>query len=339
MKSEANAHLQGTYAPQSMGIEKSTSLSGIRLGLCCLFSREDICFKTHTAKHLLKLSRTERLKRLSATIMSNIRSLEKAVNFCHTHSIGSFRINSRILPLKTHPEAGYLLSELPNKSELFSGIIAVGSLARNNNIRLTFHPDQFTLLSSVDGAVTKRSVDELLYHLEIAELLGADVITLHGGGAYGDKKSALQRVARHISQLALPLKEKLALENDDRIYTPEDLLPLCKKMEIPLVYDVHHHRCNPDGLSEEEATEKALATWNREPLFHISSPKDGWEGAGKRSHDDLINIDDFPDCWKNLSITVEVEAKAKEVAVLQLMRGLSEGRMASSNEEHLARSA
>ena len=33
---------------------------------------------------------------------------------------------------------------------------------------------------------------------------------------------------------------------------------------------------------------------------------------------------DFPQCWKGLPLTVEVEAKAKEVAVLKLMRQLAE---------------
>jgi len=87
---------------------------------------------------------------------------------------------------------------------------------------------------------------------------------------------------------------------------------------IPLVYDVHHHRCNPDGLSVEEATNQAIATWNREPLFHISSPLEGWKGPKPSRHHDFINVRDFPQCWHDLDVTVEVEAKAKEVAVQQL---------------------
>ena len=167
----------------------------LRLGLCCLFSRENIKFKTHTAKHLSKFSRKEQLSRLSATVLLNVLALEKAVAFCVENSIGSFRINSRILPLKTHPGIGYQLSELPEIAEILSTIEEVSTLARTKDIRLTFHPDQFTLLSSADREVTRRSVDELLYHLEVAELLGVDVIILHGGGAYGDKKAALTRVA------------------------------------------------------------------------------------------------------------------------------------------------
>ncbi|MEZ6047378.1 MAG: hypothetical protein R3C11_17705 [Planctomycetaceae bacterium] len=61
------------------------------------------------------------------------------------------------------------------------------------------------------------------------------------------------------------------MENDDVTYTPADLLPLCQETGIPLVYDAHHHRCNADDLSEEEATQAALQTWNREPMFHLSA--------------------------------------------------------------------
>jgi UV DNA damage endonuclease len=29
-------------------------------------------------------------------------------------------------------------------------------------------------------------------------------------------------------------------------------LPVCRSTGIPLVYDVHHHGCNPDELSIEQ---------------------------------------------------------------------------------------
>ena len=88
------------------------------------------------------------------------------------------------------------------------------------------------------------------------------------------------------------------------------------------MYDVHHHRCNSDNISEAKATEQAIATWNREPLFHISSPIEGWDGPKPQRHHDFIDIQDFPKVWHELDVTVEVEAKAKEVAVLKLKRQL-----------------
>jgi UV DNA damage endonuclease len=99
---------------------------------------------------------------------------------------------------------------------------------------------------------------------------------------------------------------------------------------------VHHHRCNPDGLAEDEATARAIATWNREPLFHISSPIEGWQGPKPARHHDFIDLKDFPRGWQSLRLTVEVEAKAKEVAVLKLKRQLE--RRANRTEPNAHRS-
>ncbi|MBN1834758.1 MAG: hypothetical protein JW820_02845, partial [Spirochaetales bacterium] len=116
------------------------------------------------------------------------------------------------------------------------------------------------------------------------------------------------------------------LENDDRVYTPAEILPVCADTGTPLVYDVHHHRCLEDGLSVQEATTRALATWNREPLFHLSSPRGGWNAPNPRRHDDYIDPEDLPPEWLRLgqarNFTIEVEAKAKELAVLRLAAAL-----------------
>ena len=84
--------------------------------------------------------------------------------------------------------------------------------------------------------------------------------------------------------------------------------------------------CLPDDLSIEKATEISLGTWDREPLFHISSPKDGWNASNIKKHHDFIDINDFPPTWLSMDITVEVEAKAKEVAIGRLMAELNMAR-------------
>ncbi len=98
---------------------------------------------------------------------------------------------------------------------------------------------------------------------------------------------------------------------------------MCEQLDLPLVYDVHHHRCHGDGLGIGSATTLAIETWNREPLFHVSSPRNGWEAVNTRSHSDYIDPNDFPALWLELDITVEVEAKAKELAVHKLKRELA----------------
>ena len=77
-------------------------------------------------------------------------------------------------------------------------------------------------------------------------------------------------------------------------------------------------------MGDREAIDLTLNTWNREPLFHISSPINGWKSKDIRPHHGYININDFPKYWRNLDATVEVEAKAKELAVLKLQREIND---------------
>lgn len=298
-------------------------MTAIRWGLCCLFKEEPIHFGIRQATHLAKFDRNRQLEMVSATILANGHALLAAIAYCADAGIGAFRVNSRIFPLKTHPQVGYRLADLPDYVAIEQTYRQAAEQARRHNIRLSFHPDQFTLLSSPDAGVTARSLAELAYHAEAAEYIGADVLTLHGGGAYGDKPAALTRLTEAILRLPEPVRSRLALENDDRIYAPEDLLPICAATGVPFVYDVHHHRCLPDNLTVDQATERALATWNREPLFHLSSPREGWSGANPRPHHDFIDIRDLPECWRSLRVTVEVEAKAKELALHRLRNDLA----------------
>jgi UV DNA damage endonuclease len=264
----------------------------------------------------------ERRRKLASLCLANAAALLEALRWCAAHGVGCFRIVSSILPMKTHPVAGYRVDDLPNAADVVAAFRRCGEFARMHDVRLTFHPDQFIVLNSPREEVVRKSLEDLEYHAEVSEWVGADVVNIHGGGAYGDKGAALERLARALDRLSHSARSLLTLENDDKIFTPSDLLPLCRAAGVPLTYDVHHHRCLPDRLTVEEATHQARATWNREPLFHVSSPESGWSGADPSKHDDWIALEDFPACWKALDVSVEVEARAKELAVLRLMRDL-----------------
>ena len=298
----------------------------LRLGLVCKFEQAPIRFRTTTATSLLRMEREAALEKLARLVEENALALQQALVYCQANGIGSFRINSNILPVKTHPEAGYAVADLPHADRLVALFRDCGTYAAEHNLRLVFHPGQFTLLSSPDAGVTARSVADIEYHAEVAEWVGADVINIHGGGAYGSKEEALSRVRANLALLSPPARSRLTFENDDTVYMPADLLPLCREEGVPFVYDVHHHRVLADGLDEAQVTAQALATWNREPLFHISSPKGGWNEGNPAHHHDYINPVDFPASWKRLAaerdLTVEVEAKAKESAVLALLHAL-----------------
>jgi len=290
----------------------------IRLGLCCLFRDEPIRFRTTTATAVSRMKRPDALAKLSGLCLANADALLLALRYCADHGIGCFRVNSQILPLKTHPTCGYEIAELPDGDEIVRRFKACGRFAKSHSLRTCFHPDQFVVLNSPRPEVVESSIRELEYQATVAAWIGADVINIHAGGAYGDKQKALAVFVGNLGRLSAKVRTRLTVENDDRIFTPADLLPVCRATRIPLVYDVHHHRCNPDGMSIEQATRKAARTWNREPLFHLSSPIEGWGGPNPMRHHDFIDVADFPACWRRKAITVEVEAKAKEVAVAKL---------------------
>lgn len=297
----------------------------MRFGLCCIFAREAIRFRGTTARALRGLSRAEQCARLSAICLDNAKSLLAAVQTVHRLGIGAFRVTTPFLPRYTHPEVGYTLDDLPAGEEIRATLAEVNQLRSSLDIRLSFHPDQFVSISSLRDDVVRKSVAELEYQGLLAELIGADVINIHAGGRQGGKDAALQRLTDNFALLSERVSSRLTLENDDLSYTVEDLVPLCDRLGIPLVYDVHHHRCNPDGLSVKEATRRAIATWqrcNREPLFHLSSPRGGWQTGKPRLHADYIDPADFPDCWRGQDMTIDVEAKAKELAVVRLMSDL-----------------
>jgi UV DNA damage endonuclease len=298
----------------------------IRLGLCCMFRDQPIKFVTATATAIGKLNRPDALAKLSRLCMENADALLAALQFCAKNGIGCFRVNSQILPIKTHPACGYEVIDLPEGDEIVRRFQECGEFVKKHKLRTCFHPDQFVVLNSSRLDVVEMSVQELEYQAEVAEWIGADVINIHGGGAYGDKPKALADFARNLDQLSYKVRSRLTVENDDKIFTPADLLPLCKATGVPLVYDVHHHRCNADEFTVEQATKKVPATWDREPMFHISSPIEGWDGPRPERHHDFIDVNDLPECWRKLKITVEVEAKAKELAVLTLKKELEQQR-------------
>ena len=292
----------------------------MRLGLCCQFAEQPIKFRITTVAAVSKLATAARLEKLSDLCLQNSRALQQAIEWCSANDVGAFRVLSQLWPLKTHSTCGYELSDLPEAAEIVAQLQLCRQKAQDSNIRLSFHPDQYVVLNSPRPEVVASSLAELEYQAEAAELIGADVVNIHGGGAYGDKVTALARLRENLPRLSPRARELLTFENDDKIFTPADLLPICTAEQIPLCYDVHHHRCLPDGMSVEEATAAAIETWRgREPLFHLSSPLNGWDKPQPLLHHDYIDPSDFPTIWLKSTITVDVEAKAKELAVLKLL--------------------
>ena len=114
---------------------------------------------------------------------------------------------------------------------------------------------------------------------------------LHVGGTYKDKNKAIDTFVSNFSSATKP-KKRIILENDDKSIQPLDTLLLCQMLQI-YGFDVHHHLCNPDGLSVEDLLCHVFNTWRGQkliPKVHFSSPK---SPSQLKSHADYIDSSAF----------------------------------------------
>lgn len=301
-----------------------------RLGLCCTFLDEpELKFRTTTVAYLSRLlaadpSGATAFSYYERIITDNLTTLERVLVWCTTNGVHAFRINSDLWPRATHPLVTPWVDTLFEREDIQAHCTRIRTAAQAAEIRLSEHPDQFLVGNSLRAEVVLATVAELQWHGRLGDALGVDVICLHIGSGLPDRDSALWRWEPTLALLSPAVLAKLAFENDDRSFAPEQILPACLAWGLPFIYDAHHHRVLPDSLSEEEATEFAIGSWgNREPYFHLSSPRAGWNNGDARPHHDMIEPTDWPWAWTALSeagvrFTVDIEAKAKERAVLQL---------------------
>ena len=154
----------------------------IRFGLCCMFREQPIKFRTTTAAAIARMKRPDGLAKLSGLCLANAEALLASLRFCTDNGIGCFRINSQILPLKTHPEYGYAVGDLPEGDDIIRRFKKCRRFVKRHKLRTCFHPDQFVVLNSPRPDVVEKSIEELEYQSEVAEWVGADVVNIHGGG-------------------------------------------------------------------------------------------------------------------------------------------------------------
>ena len=231
---------------------------------------------------------------------------------------------ARSFPSPPIPITGYTLERLDPSGAIAGAFEWAGALARAYDVRLSLHPDQFVVLNSEREAVVRSAVQELEHPGDDRRADRRRRDRLHGGGAAGGLGQAAERLERGLELLSPRVRERLALENDDRCFTPRSLLPLCRRSGVPLVYDVHHHRCLPDqSISRGGDRAGGGDVGGREqytsPLV-TQGRMGGTEHSGSRR---LHRPGDFPDVWLGRSMTVDVEAKAKERAVVAMMQSLS----------------
>lgn len=301
----------------------------LKLGLCCLFHNEPIKYKTYTKTALLKLSDSDRNDKILNIISHNIKTLQEAIDYCYKNNIESYRFSSDLFPHFT-----YISTVLSEKdiSWFFDKLKNINTYS----IKLSCHPGQHVNLGSPTEEVVKNSVAELNYHLRLCESLNSNECNIHLGGCYNSKELAKNRFIETYNLYKL---KHITIENDELSYSVEDCLEVSNRLNIPVTFDLHHHRCHllkPDYISEYTEHElflKCKQTWINTGYnymrMHLSNPKilDYTTASKSRGHSDIIyDLDSIPGWLKEESlcfdIQLDIEAKHKETAIFDLLKKL-----------------
>ncbi|NLW92742.1 MAG: UV DNA damage repair endonuclease UvsE [Syntrophomonadaceae bacterium] len=302
----------------------------IRFGYVAMSTILKDCSPSHTItlNNLMKLSLSaDRYKRLAALARMNIANTTRLFHHNRAHDIKVFRLTSKLVPLATHPE----LDGWDWRQELGADFKALGDLAIRDGLRISAHPDHFTLLNSQRYEVVEAAVKDLIFHEQILDAMGLDAsakLVIHVGGSYKEKPLARERFIENFCLLPDNIKARIVLENDDKSYSASEVLELCQQHKIPMVLDIHHHWCLNQGESIEEILPAVFATWDGEslpPKVHISSPRDGKNIRAHADHIDSRFFMGFLDAAGKLGRDFDVmcEAKAKDAALFQLLQHLA----------------
>lgn len=253
--------------------------------------------------------------------LQNLRDLYKIVQWNERNGIKFFRIGSDIFPWSSE----YEYSDLPQYDQACKILKAIGDYATKVGQRLTFHPGPFNILGSQKDDVVRRTMIDLRHHSEIFDLMGFEPsvynkINIHIGAAYKDKYAVLDKWCNNYMKLDENTRKRLTIENDDKpnLFTTYELYKhVHSTVGIPIVFDYHHHNCNPGDLSVHEALSLAVQTWPEgiKPIVHFSSPRRMEDPKAKlQAHADYIYdvVNTF-----GFDVDVMLECKAKEKALLE----------------------
>ncbi len=286
-----------------------------RIGYACLNTilrkQKPSVFCSRTARIATIATKDEFfLKNLA---LQNISDLEKMILWNDDHNIHFMRMSSEMFPFASHALYGYDVSFAKEELE------KIGMLAKQLDHRLTFHPGQTNNLGSPSSNVVLATKRDLLYHAKVLQLMGMppeSVMIIHGGGTYENKPETLKRWEEEFLTLPQYVKDRIVLENDEICYNAEELLPMCEKLNIPLVFDWHHHNINPGTMDLQILLKRIKDIWLKRGIrqkMHYSESRDdcGNSITERRAHSNMVK--DISMCGNDVDLMIEAKDKEQNV--------------------------
>ncbi|MFH1682808.1 MAG: UV DNA damage repair endonuclease UvsE [Candidatus Woesearchaeota archaeon] len=259
--------------------------------------------------------------RLIETIKNNLSCLNKILEYNQKNNLLFFRISSDLIPFASHP-----ICKFDWKKHFKKEFVEIGNFIKKYKMRISMHPDQFTLINAKDPDIVKRSIAELDYHCEVLDAMGLDTtakIQIHIGGVYGDKEKSIKRFVSNYKKLPLKIKRRLVIENDHLSYSLKNCLSISKECGIPIIFDSFHHECLNNGETFNESANLAAKTWRKKDgqlMVDYSSQQPGKRNGTHAQTIDLKHFKRFIKETADFNFDLMLEIKDKEESALKAIK-------------------
>lgn len=286
-------------------------------------------------------------------MVSNIESTYRLVERVGklNESLRMVRISSDILPVFTESSWGSYYRDSDVLSHCERSFAKIGELARNNSVRLSFHPGQFCVLSSHRSEVVDRSIEEFEYHVNMARWMGYGSswhdhgfkINVHVAGANGP-----EGIVQALNRMSPEARNLITIENEEVTWGLDDVLKLAEWETCPIVLDIHHHWVKTGEYiqANDDRVKRIIDSWRGvRPVLHYSMPKTeyvaqhlnneglpdhnaalaaGVKRASLRAHSDFYwcaTANEWAGTFLE-NFDIQAEAKAKNLASTALAKSL-----------------
>ena len=213
-------------------------------------------------------------QRLWDLMERNIEACTKLVTRVGTlnEDLRMVRLSSDILPVYTEPSWKWFWRQSDVRAYAETAFRTVGDLARQNGVRLSFHPGQFCVLASINPGIVERSIEEFEYHVDMARWMGYGQtfqdfkINVHISGKLGP-----QGVRDALNKMTPEARNCLTIENDEMTWGIDSSIELVK--DCALVMDIHHHWINSGEYIEatDDRVKRIIDSWRGvRPTLHYS---------------------------------------------------------------------
>jgi UV DNA damage endonuclease len=297
-----------------------------RIGFCCKYMDSDQTQKPKVLKELQQkytdrsttvawLNRQTRAvaeERMLDIITHNMQAAYNLVDY-----VGDLvperrmvRLSSSLVPMATEPSWRYIIEDSTNAKLLEEGFAKIGEVARAKDVRLSFHPGQFTVLASETPDIVERSIDEFEYHVNMARWMGFGKefqdfkINVHISGRKG-----WQGIVDILPRLSPEARNTITIENDEMCHGLDASLML--KDHLALVMDIHHHWIRDEEYiqPDDDRVKMVIDSWRGvRPAMHYSYSRDEWLDQSS-----TINNDNRHSGLQHLPILLETGGKKQKL--------------------------